>query len=89
MPSNTKTYRCDRKGSDITITFHLAYMLAVQAAIDFAGHREFVAWLFKKEGFAITNFIDLKNETWQDGDKRSLDITHKVTGTVGKNIVKL
>ena len=87
--ANSTTYRCDRKGPDVTLTFHFAYILAAQATGDFGTHREFVAWLFKKEGYVVTNFIDLKNETWQNGEKGSLDIVHKVTGTVGKNILKL
>lgn len=88
-PQPSNTYRCDRKGPDVIITYHLAYMLAAQATGEFETHREFGAWLFKKEGFIITDWKKLRFETWQDGNKKSLNITSKIIGTIGHSILKI
>lgn len=80
-------FQVDRKGDLVTLQFKFTDIMAAEKSQKFEGHREFVAWMFKRRGYIVTNFPELRHETWQDGPKHHMNITHKIFGRIGQSLM--
>lgn len=75
-------------GREVKITITFVELMAAQDK-GFAHHRDYVAFKFKRAGYIITNFNELRYETFQDGDKKFYNIHTNIYGTVGRDLAKI